>query len=153
MTPEWTITLAYDKVIPLGDMGSLTASGATVSFTTSETATAAVLYSATGACPCTTVNSATTGTFHFVTLSSLAPATLYTFFVRATDLTGNVVTSSGRTFSTLAGGDTTPPTVTFTSPAAGAVQGTVVLSVTATDNVGVALLITKLPADAPVRLL
>ena len=26
MTPEWTITLAYDKVIPLGDMGSLTAS-------------------------------------------------------------------------------------------------------------------------------
>lgn len=26
MTPEWTITLAYDKEIPLGDMGSLTAS-------------------------------------------------------------------------------------------------------------------------------
>ncbi|WP_298287532.1 TonB-dependent receptor [Novosphingobium sp.] len=26
MTPEWTITLAYDKVIPLGDLGSLTAS-------------------------------------------------------------------------------------------------------------------------------
>ena len=26
MTPEWTITLAYDKVIPLGEMGSLTAS-------------------------------------------------------------------------------------------------------------------------------
>ena len=26
MTPEWTITVAYDKVIPLGDLGTLTAS-------------------------------------------------------------------------------------------------------------------------------
>lgn len=26
MTPEWTITLAYDKVFPLGDLGTLTAS-------------------------------------------------------------------------------------------------------------------------------
>ena len=60
----------------------------------------------------------------------------YTLTARARDAAGNTTTKS--VIVTVANPDTTAPTVSLTAPANGAtVSGTVTLSATATDNVGV----------------
>ncbi len=116
----------------------LTATSVTVSFTTSEAATAWVAYTST-ACPCPTVTSAVVGTAHTVPLTGLNPDTIYQYVVSASDSTGNVGSSATLTFRTLvAPVDTQVPTVAFTQPAAGLVVGTVAVTATASDNVGVA---------------
>ena len=118
---------------------NLTASGVTITFTTSEAATGWVSYSATGACPCTDVFSAAVGTSHSVTLSGLTANTLYTYQAKARDGANNQQTASAMTFRTLvASADTQPPVVSFTSPAAGTVVGTIAVQASASDNVGVA---------------
>jgi glucose/arabinose dehydrogenase len=62
----------------------------------------------------------------------------YHYVVTAADAAGNVGPASGGASAT-ATADTTPPTVSVTAPAAGAtVSGTVTISATATDDVGVA---------------
>lgn len=118
-------------------VGSLTATGATITFTTSEAATSWVSYTAT-TCPCTSVYSPINGTQHTVNLSGLTPNTQYTYTVNATDAANNTATSASQIFQTPATpGDTTPPTVSITAPAAGPVSGTVQVSANAADNVGV----------------
>jgi hypothetical protein len=64
----------------------------------------------------------------------------HTLTAVATDLAGNHAQASVVvTVSNNSGGDTTPPTVTITSPAAGAtVSGTITVSANATDDVAVA---------------
>ena len=62
----------------------------------------------------------------------------HTLTVRARDAAGNITTSAPVSV-TVANGvvDVTPPTVSLTAPPAGTVSGTVTLTATATDNVGV----------------
>src|SRR5262249_21206011 len=76
-----------------------------------------------------------TGTSY--TDTGLAPGTYY-YKVQAVDAAGNLSASSPQA-SAVVPADTTPPTVSLTAPAAGAtVTGTVAVSATASDNVGVA---------------
>src|SRR5207248_2280690 len=61
--------------------------------------------------------------------------------VKSRDAAGNLATSADFTFTTLVGSvaDLTPPVVSMTAPASGAtVSGTIMVSASATDNVGVA---------------
>jgi hypothetical protein len=119
-------------------IGNLTASGATISFTTSEVSTGWVSFSATAACPCIDVYSAGTGTTHVVTLTGLAPDTIYQVVVKATDAATNLAEASAQTFRTLLPPpDLTPPTAVMVRPLGGTVSGTVVVEATASDNVGV----------------
>src|SRR5207249_10759733 len=58
--------------------------------------------------------------------------------LKSRDVAGNLATSADVTFTTAAPPDTTPPTVAITAQAAGAtVAGTITVSASATDNVGV----------------
>src|SRR5207247_4013274 len=77
-------------------------------------------------------------TSHSVGLSGLSASTVYHYRVKSRDAAGNLATSADVTFTTAALPDTTPPTVAITAPAAGAtVAGTVTVSASASDNVGV----------------
>ena len=78
----------------------------------------------------------TTGTTGIV--SGLTCATNYTLAVDAFDATGNSSPKTTIMVSTLPCADTTPPTVTMTSPTNGSTMtGTINASANATDNVGV----------------
>ncbi len=69
---------------------------------------------------------------------NLSASTLYHYRVKSRDAAGNLATSADFTFTTALLGDTTPPTVSITAPANGAtVAGTITVSASATDNVGV----------------
>ena len=116
---------------------NLTTSSVTIGFATNEVATGRVSY--TGAsCPCADVYSAGTGTAHVVVLTGLTADTTYQYQVKATDGAGNLRVGSTLSFRTLApAGDTTPPVVGITNPAAGNVAGSLQIQATATDNVGV----------------
>jgi hypothetical protein len=119
-------------------ISNLTATGVTITFTTSESATAWVSYTASGACPCTDTHSASPGTSHVVTLSGLAFDTPYTFEVRATDAASNLAVSATMTYRTLAPPpDTTAPVVTMVRPIGGNVTGTVLVEANATDLGGI----------------
>src|SRR5260221_332445 len=71
--------------------------------------------------------------------TGLSPSTTYTYAVAAFDAAGNLsAQSSPASATTPAAPDTTPPTVSITSPANGApVNGTVTVAANASDNVGV----------------
>jgi hypothetical protein len=75
---------------------------------------------------------------HSVTISNLTAATLYHYRVKSRNSSGLLATSRDYTFTTASGPDTTPPTVSLTSPASGAIlSGTITVAATASDNVGV----------------
>jgi len=67
----------------------------------------------------------------------LAASTTYTYTVAAFDAAGNVSGQSSPAAATTQALDTTPPTLSLTSPVAGAVSGAVVVSAAASDNVAV----------------
>jgi chitodextrinase len=70
--------------------------------------------------------------------TSLAAGTTYTYTVAAFDVAGNVSVQSAATSATTQTTDTTPPTISIASPAAGqTISGTITVSATASDNVGV----------------
>ena len=71
-------------------------------------------------------------------VTGLSPSTTYAFTVAAYDAAGNVSAQSNiATANTLPLLDTTPPTVSLTAPANGTIAGTITVSATASDNVGV----------------
>jgi chitodextrinase len=71
--------------------------------------------------------------------TGLAPLTAYSYAVAAYDTAGNTSAQSAAVSATTLPPDTTPPTVSVTAPTANAtLSGTVTVSATATDNVGVA---------------
>ncbi len=72
--------------------------------------------------------------------TGLTPSTLYAYNVAAYDAAANASVQSAVSSATTnaVAGDTTPPTASITSPSGGTVSGIVVVSVNASDNVGVA---------------
>lgn len=116
--------------------GSISQTGATITWTTNEPADSQVEYGTTtsyGTSVPTTPSG--TRTSHSISLTGLSPNTTYNYRVKSRDAAGNLATSSNRTFTTQPlSADTTGPTVNLTAPANGAtVQGNVTFSATASD--------------------
>src|SRR5688572_13367984 len=117
---------------------SLTSSSASIAWTTNESSNSQVEYgTSTSYGSSTTVNSSMVVS-HSQALTGLTASTLYHYRVKSRDAAGNLAVSGDSTFTTAKPPDTTPPTVTISSPASGAiVSGTVTISASASDNVGV----------------
>jgi hypothetical protein len=117
--------------------GTPTTSGFQVSWATNMAANSAIDYGTGASYGSSTPVNSTMVTSHQVALTNLTTGTLYHFRVRSTDAKGSNAASSDMTFATA--GDTTPPTVAITSPAANAtLAGSVTVTASASDNVGVA---------------
>lgn len=119
---------------------SITQTSATITWTTDEASDSQVDYGTTTSYGSSTTLDNTDVTTHSVNISGLTAGTTYNFRVKSRDAANNLATSGNATFTTQApSADTTAPTVTLTAPAANAnVSGTVTLTATASDNVGVA---------------
>ena len=116
-----------------------TASGFQVGWTTNAPADSAVDYGTTASYGTTAPVNPAMVTSHQMALTGLKAGTMYHFRVRSTDASGNAVASGDMTDATTSTGDTVAPTVSITSPAASAtISGTVNVTATASDNVGVA---------------
>src|SRR5213594_2388607 len=125
-------------VISSMSASGITSSSATISWTTDEASDSQVEYGTSTAYGSVTALNASLVTAHSQALSGLSASTLYHYRVKSRDAAGNLATSADVTFTTAPLPDTTPPTVSITAPAAGAtVAGTVTVSASATDNVGV----------------
>jgi hypothetical protein len=112
----------------------------TLSVTSNENATcrysttAGTAYSA-----MTTTFTGTGGTAHSTPVTGLVNGQAYSFYVRCQDAAGNANPSDLAIAFSVAAPDTTAPVVSVSAPAAGAtVSGTVSVSASASDNVGVA---------------
>lgn len=118
---------------------SITTNSATITWTTDVGSTSQVEYGTTTAYGTLTTLNSTLVTAHTVLLSGLSTGTLYHYRVHSKNSSGFESISGDFAFSTNNTTDTTPPTVSVTSPAAAStVSGTVSVTATATDNVGVA---------------
>src|SRR5690348_15810080 len=74
-------------------------------------------------------------TTYDVALGGLTGAIVYHYHVKSRDAAGNLAVSSDATFTTV---DVTPPAISISAPATGAtLTGSVTVSATASDNVGV----------------
>jgi hypothetical protein len=119
---------------------AITQTSATITWATDEAATSQVDYGLTATYGTSTTLDTNRLTSHSQTLGALSAATTYHFRVRSVDAANNVAVSGDGTFTTAAPvQDTTPPTASVTSPTSGStVAGTVSVTATAADNVGVA---------------
>jgi len=117
----------------------ITQSTATISWTTDEASDSTVEYGPTTAYGTSSPTNGGLVTSHSVALSGLSAASDYHFRVKSKDVAGNLGTSADNGFTTTAPvGDTTPPTVSVSGPAAGStVSATVTVTASAADNVGV----------------
>jgi hypothetical protein len=88
--------------------GSITATGATVTWTTDEAADSQVEYGPTTAYGTSTALGTTAVTSHSVALSGLAANTPYHYRVKSRDSAGNLATSADMTFTTTASGSGCP---------------------------------------------
>ncbi|HTF25958.1 MAG TPA: Ig-like domain-containing protein [Candidatus Limnocylindria bacterium] len=119
-------------------VGTITTSGATVTWTTDVAATSQVEYGTTTAYGNLTTLNSTLVTSHAISLVSLATNTLFHYRVRSKNSSGVESISGDFAFQTSSVTDTTPPTISITAPANGAtVSGTVTVSANASDNVAV----------------
>jgi hypothetical protein len=117
---------------------ALTTSGATITWTTDVAATSQLEYGTTSAYGTMTPLNATLVTSHSTVLTGLAANTLYHYRVHSKNSGGTESISGDFAFQTNNTTDVTPPTISITAPASGAtVSGTVTVTATATDNVGV----------------
>lgn len=127
-------------VISAVNAGPVSQTSATITWTTDEPSTSQVNYGATTSYGTSTTLSSALVTTHSQTISNLSPSSSYHFQVSSTDASGNNALSADNTFTTPdPAPDTTAPTVSVTAPANNAtVSGTINLTASATDNVGVA---------------
>jgi phosphodiesterase/alkaline phosphatase D-like protein len=91
--------------------GSITSSGATISWTTNEASDTQVQYGTTTAYGSSSAINSTKVTSHSQALSGLQSATLYHYRVLSRDAAGNLATSGDNSFTTLTPPDTTPPVI------------------------------------------
>jgi hypothetical protein len=114
-----------------------TTTGFQVSWSTSRTANSAVDYGTSANYGSSTTTNSSMVTSHQVAVTGLGAGTLYHFRVRSADAANASASSPDMTFATA--GDTIPPTVSITAPAANAtLSGLTTVSANATDNVAVA---------------
>lgn len=88
---------------------AVTASGATITWTTNEPADSRVEYGVTTTYGSTTGTNTTLTTSHSRTLSGLSAGTTYHYRARSVDAAGNASVGGDHTFTTLAGAQTPPP--------------------------------------------
>jgi hypothetical protein len=113
-------------------------SSTTISWTTNEASDSQVEYGLTSAYGQVSALASPLVSSHSVGLSGLSASTVYHYRVKSKDAMGNLAVSGDVTVTTLAPPDTTVPTVSLTAPVAGVtVAGTITVSASATDNVGV----------------
>ncbi len=135
----------YNDSRPAGDVtppvlsaitaGAIGGTGATISWTTNEAADSQVEFGLTVAYGSATALLPSLVVSHSQALGPLTPASLYHYRVKSRDAAGNLAVSQDSTFSTL---DTIPPVVSLTAPLPGqTVAGSIVVSASASDNVGV----------------
>jgi hypothetical protein len=141
-TPASAVSVTVDNAPPLlSSVAStnISSSAATITWATDEASDSQVEYGPTSAYGQVTALANALVSSHSVGLSGLSASTVYHYRVKSRDAAGNLATSADFTFTTAAPlGDTTPPTVSITGPANGTtVAGTVTVSASATDNVGV----------------
>jgi chitodextrinase len=133
------VSVTVDNTPPLVSTvsaSSISSSAGTITWVTNEASDSQVDYGLTTAYGSSTPLNSSLLTAHAVTLSGLLATTTYHYRVKSRDAAGNLATSADFTLTTLI--DTTPPTVSITAPTAGAtVSGTIIVSASATDNVGV----------------
>jgi len=117
---------------------SITTSAATIGWTTDVGATSQVEYGTTTTYGTLTTLNSSMATTHSVQLTGLATNTLYHQRVHSKNSGGVESISGDFAFQTSSTPDTTPPTVSITSPAPNATpSGTITLTASASDNVGV----------------
>jgi RHS repeat-associated protein len=128
------IRLEVDTVPDITGVSSsaVTHNSATISWNTNEPADSQVEYGTTTAYGQLTNLDPSLVTAHSQGLSGLTPSTQYHYRVKSRDATGNLAFSGDFTFTTAAAQDTTPPTVTSFSPAAGATDVNANANVTVT---------------------
>src|SRR5713226_4907003 len=118
--------------------GSVSSTWAMVDWTTNVPATSQVEFGTTTNYGLNTAFDPTLVNNHAQALTALSAATTYHYRVHSKDSAGIEAVSGDFNLTTAAIPDTTPPTVTITSPApAATVSGMVGVVATATDNVGV----------------
>ncbi len=106
-------------------VSNITASGATITWTTNEAADSQVVYGTTSAYGSTTTLDATLVTNHSVVLTGLSSSTLYHIAVRSKDAATNLAVSSDVAFTTSAPVDTTAPTISGISATVGSTTATI----------------------------
>ena len=120
-------------------VNSISQTSGTVTWTTDVSSTSQVEYGTTIAYGTLTTLNSTMVTSHSQVLSGLTAGTLYHYRVHSKNSSGVESVSGDFAFSTNNTSDTTPPSVSITSPVSGAsVSGTVSVTANASDNVGVA---------------
>jgi hypothetical protein len=131
-----TYRLATDLTPPAINgvaVGSVSFSGATISWATDEPSTSQVQYGTTTAYGQATGLDPTFATTHAQALTGLAPSTLYHFRVLSRDVSGNQGTSADATFTTPAAPPDNPP-VAVNDAAATVQGGQVTVAVLANDT-------------------
>jgi hypothetical protein len=120
--------------------GNITQTNATIAWTTNELSDTQVEYGTTTAYGSSTTLNSSLVTSHSASLSGLTANTTYHYRVKSKDAAANLATSGDNSFTTQAPApDTSPPTVSITSPANGAaLSGTISITANAADNIGVA---------------
>ena len=136
-----TDTIVLDTTAPAISVvtaSSITATGATITWTTNETATTQVEYGLTATYGQSTTLDLTLVTSHSVGLSGLTASTLYHYRIRSKDAAGNEALGADATFTTPLPPDTTPPTgsVMINSGAPATNSTAVTLTLSATDDRG-----------------
>ncbi len=112
--------------------GSITSSGATITWTTNETASSTVEYGLTSSYGSATTT-ASLVTSHSMALTGLSGGTVYHFRVKSSDGASNLVTSVDNTFTTSAS-DVTGPTISSQTPLDNATGTAVTVSPVLTFN-------------------
>ena len=136
-----TDTIVLDTTAPAISVvtaSSITATGATITWTTNETATTQVEYGLTATYGQSTTLDLTLVTSHSVGLSGLTASTLYHYRIRSKDAAGNEALGADATFTPPLPPDTTPPTgsVVINSGAPATNSTAVTLTLSATDDRG-----------------
>lgn len=126
-------------VISGATISSITTTSANTSWATNVPATSQVEYGTTTSYGSLTTLDSTLVTSHSQTLTGLTSGTVYHYRLHSANSSGVQTVSGDAVFSTNSSTDTTPPTISITSPASGAtVTGTITVTANASDNVGVA---------------
>jgi hypothetical protein len=92
--------------------GTLTSTGAVITWTTDEAATSQVDFGLTAQYGTSSALNNTLVSSHSVTLSNLTPSTTYHYQVNSADASANLTSAGDFTFTTTAAPDTTPPVIT-----------------------------------------